>query len=282
MPSISAISSGAITATAPARAAAPKTAATQATSTAVNTADTVSISAETKSELAQGKPFFATAGAEGSATSEAAGLANSEEAAKIMRLEKLESQSDAVSQRGAGKLEKLKKRGPLRADKLGDRVANEAEEKKLKTADQTTRVGGQEERVKSAAADRSELLSERAKKSGVPVDQSRIDRIGDRVKDEAAEKGTRLEAADGRRISREAEVKKRAKDKIGAGDVHTEAQTKRAAGNTKKKLSGLEERMKRIDPARTGGDEQKIKGSATPSTGGATAETEATTKTTAI
>ena len=208
MPSISAISSGAITATAPARAAAPKTAATQATSTAVNTADTVSISAETKSELAQGKPFFATAGAEGSATSEAAGLANSEEAAKIMRLEKLESQSDAVSQRGAGKLEKLKKRGPLRADKLGDRVANEAEEKKLKTADQTTRVGGQEERVKSAAADRSELLSERAKKSGVPVDQSRIDRIGDRVKDEAAEKGTRLEAADGRRSSREAEFKK--------------------------------------------------------------------------
>lgn len=281
MPTISGVSANALSSLSTAQAA-PAAKAQQAAKPAtsakgVDTSDTVKISAETKSELAQGKPFFASADATGAATDEAS-VGKAEERRKMARLEKLQQRSDDVQERGAGKLERLKKRGPARKERIGGRLIEEQATKKERAGDQSKRIGGKEETVKASAADRSKLLIEEAKKRGTPVDQKRLDRIGDRVKDESAQKDTRLEGADARRISKERRVKTRAGVRLEKGGIRDEMRIKASAGNTDKKLNKIEERMKQLDPVRDGGGEQKIKASATPGDGtttGAATPTEA-------
>lgn len=264
---------------------ATKASTTGAAAKGVDTADTVKISAETRSELAQGKPFFSTAGAEGEATTEAAAGGRAERARKNesrikrVRKTKLQGQADGVQERGAGKLEKMKKRTSVRREKIGGKLQTEEAKKKTKAGDLQKRIGGSEERVKTQSADKVALLSEKAKKKGVEVDQGRLDRIGDRVKDESAQKDTRLEGADARRVKRERQVKARGKDRLTRLDGNSEQRAKQIQGSTTKKLGGLEERMKKLDPVKTDdGGEQKIKASQAPATD-ATAQTASTTKT---
>lgn len=259
MPTITGLSgtSLASVAQAQARAATPATA-TKAATSAAPAADTVTLSAEAKAQLAGGKPFFATADAEGTASADSAAVGKNEARRKQLHLAQIKQRASDVQERGAGKLEELTKRGAARKDRIGGRVQDEQSIKKERAGDQVGRLGKQEEATKSRAGDRADLLTEQAKKTGLPVDQGRLDRLGDRVKAEEVRKAGRLEAADERRLVTEAKVKARARDKLKRGDLNTEERTKRIGQQTDKKLGKLEQRVKRLDRSDAGG-EQKIK-----------------------
>jgi hypothetical protein len=280
MPAISAVSTRSAAALSQARAAtqapAQKATAATAASTAVDTNDSVSISAETRSELAQGKPFFATPGAEGEATADAARLGKSERRRKAVRIKRLQGRSDSVEAKAKLRTEETTKRNQTQKQRIGDRLDTEASRKTTRGDAQGEKLGSKEERVKGAAAERTELLTEQAQKSGKPIDRKRLDRIGTRVKDESAQKKTRQGAGDTRRLSREEQVKSKGRDRLKALDGRGEARTKQIGASSGKKLSRLEERMKRLDPSKTDdGGEQKIKASATPATGAAATGTAA-------
>lgn len=283
MPTITGLSGNALAsvAQAQARAATPATS-TKAAAAPAPAADTVTLSAEAKAELAGGKPFFATADAEGTSSADSAAVGKNEAKRKQVRLEQLQQRVSDVQERSAGKLEKVAKRGALRKDRIGDRVKDEQSIKKERAADQTGRLGNQEESVKRRVGDRAELLTEQAKKTGLPVDQARLDRLGDRVKTEELKKSGRLESADERRLINEAQVKSRASDRLKAGSVKQEEREKAIGTRADLKLNKLEQRVKRLDRSDAGGEERIKATDAAATTGTAEAAQPAATQTDVI
>jgi hypothetical protein len=264
MPTISGVSANALASlsstlgASAGKAAAPKAA--TAAGAGVETQDKVQLSAETKAELAQGKPLFATDAAEAGDSADAKKLVK-ERAQKAKQLDRLDQKAGKVEQKAKVSMEHTKKRAEHKTGGVGDRMKLEEARKSTLRDKQVDRLGSQEERAKGQATDKTAQITEQAKKSGTPVDQDRLDRIGDRVKDEKTMKSDRLGAADERRIGHEQRVKAQAKDKVGGIATRTEEQQKRIAGNSEKKLSGLEERMKKLDsPKADPSDEKAIKG----------------------
>lgn len=265
MPSITGVSGGTLASVvqAQARASSPASsgASTASAASAGNTQDTVTLSAEAQAKLAGGKPFFAAAGAEGAATADAAAVGKSEAKRKHMLSGKLDDREDAIQGRQGKRLERMKKMQVALQDRVGGRVKSESAQKDDRGTSQSERLGKQEEAVKSRAGDRRSLMLEKSKKQGRPVDEQRLDRLGDRVKTEEAQKAGRLEGADERRLVTEKAVKARGADRLKASGGRTEAQTKRLGDRTELQLGKVEARRKRLVRSDAGG-EQKIKAQA--------------------